>query len=152
MTNIAGEKLHLNHLLLAIRNLQSRFALEIRQFRAAPDISMRRYEVFLAIQQRPSAEFLRNTLLPALDASLCGCNIEYAAKRQSGRLHPPRIHLMDDTWEYAVQLEHASFSKRDTQYKWIPLVSEKLAVDERYIRLSIESRISTDPSLPSGSS
>lgn len=149
MTNIAGEKLHLNHLLLAIRRLQSLFALEIRQFRAAPDISMQRYEVFLDIQQKPSADFLRDTVLPALDESLCECNIEYAAKRWSGRLQPPRIHLMDDTWEHTAQLEHASFSKRDTQYKWIPLVSEKLAVDNRCIRLTIEPRISTDPNLPS---
>ncbi|MFA6174256.1 MAG: GH3 auxin-responsive promoter family protein, partial [Kiritimatiellales bacterium] len=145
MTNIAGEKLHLNHLLLAIRSLHSRFALEIRLFRAAPDISAQRYEVFLDIQRELSEAFLRDTVLPALDDSLCGCNIEYAAKRKSGRLHPPRIHLMNADWEHAARSEHASFSKRDTQYKWLPLIPEKTAVDERCIRLTIEPRISTQP-------
>ncbi len=143
MTNIVGEKLHLNHLLVAIRNLQSDFALEIRQFRAAADLSMQRYDVFLDIQQDLSVEFLRDTILPALDESLCGCNIEYAAKRRSGRLHPPRIHLMTPEWERVAQLEHASFSKRDTQYKWIPLIPEKLAVDERCVKSTIESQCST---------
>lgn len=145
MTNIVGEKLHLNQFLLAMQSLQSRFALKIRQFRAASNISTQQYEVFLDIQQEPSAEFLRDVVLPALDNSLCECNIEYSAKRKSGRLHPPRIHLMDASWENTVQREHASFAKRDTQYKWIPLVSEKIAVDERCIRLTIEPRISTCP-------
>lgn len=145
MTSIAGEKLHLNHILFAIRDLQSRFALEICRFRAAPDIAMRRYEVFLDIPQDISVAFSRDTLLPALDASLCECNIEYAAKRKSGRLHPPRMHLMQAGWEHAAQLEHESFSKRDTQYKWLPLVSETIDVDVRCIRLTLESPIAADP-------
>jgi hypothetical protein len=152
MTNIVGEKLHLNQLLLAIQNLQAQFSLEIRQFRAAPDISLRRYDVFLDIRKELPVPFLHDEFLPALDDYLCKCNMEYAAKRKSGRLLSPRIHLMTVGWEQAVQLEHASFSKRDTQYKWCPLVSERIAADERCIRLTIESRLPTHPNLPSNPS
>ena len=138
MTNIVGEKLHLNHLLFAMEKLQSRFSLGVRQFRAASDIGTQRYEVFLDVPQDLTTDFLRDSLLPTLDDLLCECNIEYAAKRKSGRLHPPRIHLMKPGWEQAAQLEHASFSRRDSQYKWLPLVSEILAVDLRYIARSVE--------------
>jgi hypothetical protein len=145
MTDIAGEKLHLNHVLFAMENLQARYSLGVRQFRAASDIAMRRYDVFLDIPRDLPADFLRDAILPSLDGSLCECNIEYAAKRKSGRLHPPRIHLMMPGWEHAAQLEHASFSKRDTQYKWLPLVSEMLAVDLRYIGRSVESGNARNP-------
>lgn len=148
ITNIVGEKLHLNQLLLAIQNLQSQFSLKIRQFRAVPDIFMRRYDVFFDIRQELPVPFLHDEFLPALDDYLCECNMEYAAKRKSGRLLPPRIHLMADGWEHAVQLKHASFSKRDTQYKWRPLVSEKIDADESCIRLTIESRLPTHPNPP----
>ena len=152
MTNIVGEKLHLNHVLFAMENLQSQFSLGIRQFRVASDMAMRRYDVFLDIPQDLSADFLRETLLPSLDDSLCECNIEYAAKRKSGRLHPPRIHLMMPGWEQSAQLEHATFLRRDTQYKWHPLVSEILAVDLRYIGRTVDSHISPYPNQPCESS
>lgn len=145
MTNIVGEKLHLNHVLYAMEHLQSRYALGIRQFRAAADIAMRRYDVFLDLPLDCPADFLRNALLPALDGALCECNIEYASKRGSGRLQPPRIHLMAEGWQHAAQLAHASFAQRDTQYKWLPLVPEILAVDRRCIKLTVEAGTAAYP-------
>ena len=148
MTSIAGEKLHLNQLLLAMQRVQARFALEIRRFRAAPDPSLRRYDIFVDLPGDPPAAFLRDSVLPALDEALGACNIEYAAKRRSGRLLPPRLHLMEAGWPRAAELEHASFSKRDTQYKWLPLVSERLAADARCIRLTVEAGGATFPPAP----
>ncbi len=136
--DIAGEKLHLNHCLAAIAKIQSRFSLDIHQFRIVPDQENLRHEFFIDIKSEVSEEFMHKELLPALDAYLCENNIEYDSRRKSKRINAPCIHVMDSAWEDDVRKEHTNIDRRDVQYKWIQLSTARIDVDYRHIKYTIK--------------
>ncbi len=136
--NITGEKLHLNHLLIAVEKLKSDFAFDIRQFRAVPDPEKLRYELFLDVRHLVLPEFVRSTILPVLDTYLCECNIEYDSKRKSKRLNAPCIHIMNASWEDNMRRSHTRAGKRDVQYKWLPLSPQRIEEDYQHINFSVE--------------
>jgi len=136
--SIAGEKLHLNHFLIAIGKLKSQLTLDIQQFRAIPDPEKLRYEVFLDVRTIVLPEFVRSTILPVLDTYLCECNIEYDSKRKSKRLNAPCIHIMNASWEDNMRSIHIRAGKRDIQYKWLQLSSQRIEEDYQYINFSVE--------------
>lgn len=136
--NIAGEKLHLNHCLSALDSLQSKFSLDIHQFRIVPDLTSLRYEFYIDIRSKVPEESRHMGLLMALDAFLCSNNIEYDSRRKSKRLNLPCIHLMDSSWEDEIRKEHAQFRQRDVQYKWLQFSMEKINADRKHIKQTIQ--------------
>jgi hypothetical protein len=138
MTSITGEKMHVNHLLAALAEVTTRFRLEVEQFRAAPDYLSSRYEIFLELSQPASDKLLQEELLPALDDALMSANIEYAQKRRSRRLGPPRLYLMKRGWAGREMLRHLNEGRRDTQYKWQVLCQERREEDLPEIERAVE--------------
>jgi hypothetical protein len=138
MVNIAGEKLHLNHVLYALQKIQSLLKIAVLQFRVAPDITSARYEFFFEICPGSSEEYIRTKLVPALDEYLCETNIEYANKRKSRRLNMPLIHIMDQSWvDETIRIERHK-GIRDVQHKWVQLSTSRIENDYRYIRYSLQ--------------
>ena len=124
MVSITGEKLHLNQIQEAIRDAEQKTRVEIWQFRLIPDVEESRYDLLveLAHPVEPAAglaDFGR-----AVDQALGALNIEYAAKRASRRLGPPRLHVMRRGW--AERLCRAEFQqgRRDNQHKWAAIRPE----------------------------
>lgn len=135
MLNISGEKLHLNHLLFAMEKVRQLLAVDIRQFRAAPNIQKLRYELFLDIGTGTvNADRLRATL----DAALSECNLEYRSRRRSDRLGLPCVHFMSEKWEENMRHHDLKTGKREAQYKWPHLVSEIRPEDCTYVIQTIE--------------
>jgi GH3 auxin-responsive promoter len=92
--SITGEKLHVNHLILALNEVRQSTHLNIEQFRAAPDYAGNCYHIYLEIKGHVSHAFLKHQVLPLIDGALARVNVEYAQKRASRRLAAPRLHLM----------------------------------------------------------
>jgi hypothetical protein len=136
--NIAGEKLHINHFLIAIKDLKSDFSIDIHQFRVVPDNRKLRYELLLDIRTRINPGSIRETLVPAIDALLRECNIEYDAKRKSGRLNAPCIHVMKPSWEEKLRRSHISEGRRDIQYKWVHITEKFMDADRPHIKYTID--------------
>ncbi|HEY0005675.1 MAG TPA: GH3 auxin-responsive promoter family protein [Pyrinomonadaceae bacterium] len=138
MASITGEKMHVNHLLMAVEQVRQKYGLAIEQLRAAPDFARSRYEVYLELRGDAPDQMLRAEVLPELDRALCRANIEYAQKRQSKRLNPPRLHLMARGWANAERRRAVEGGKRDAQYKWRILCQEVQPEDARAVVRSIE--------------
>lgn len=138
MTNITGEKMHVNHLIEAIREVSRRFRLRVEQFRAAPDMAASRYELYLELERSVPHALLRDEVLPALDCALARVNMEYEQKRRSKRLREPRIHLMERGWAERAVRRAVEAGRRDTQYKWQVLCQEGREEDAVEIRATIE--------------
>jgi hypothetical protein len=138
MANITGEKIHVNHLLLALDQVSRKFNLSVEQFRATPDYLSSRYEIFLEPGKEVSHTQLREVLLE-LDGSLSRVNIEYAQKRTSGRLRAPCLHIMSRGWAERTHRKLVGGGKRDTQYKWQTLCEQSQA-DQEAIMFTIESQ------------
>ena len=139
MTSITGEKMHVNHILLALDEVQRRYNFSVvEQFRIAPDIEESRYNIYVELNAEVSPDLLRDEVIPELDRILARVNVEYAQKRSSKRLHLPRLHLMRSGWAKEEYRRGAASGKRDTQYKWQILCPEPRPEDARAIAYTIE--------------
>ena len=124
MVSITGEKLHLNQIQAAVRDAEGGGGFQVWQFRIIPDVAGQRYDVLLESHGLPSdATAGGRAFLEAFDRSLSAANVEYASKRKSRRLLPPRLFFMKPGW--AERLCRADFraGKREAQYKW-PAIRE----------------------------
>jgi hypothetical protein len=138
MTNITGEKMHVNHFIEAIGEVSRFFHLHVEQFRVAPDVDASRYEIYLELEETPSLALLQTEVLPAIDRALANANIEYKQKRLSKRLSQPRLHLMRRGWAASEMRRHIQAGRRDTQYKWQILCAGPREEDAREIVCTVE--------------
>jgi hypothetical protein len=123
MLNITGEKLHLNHVLHALRAAERAAGLGVWQFRLIPDVEASRYDLLLEMSRPPDVRQLA-TLGRVFDGALAEVNVEYAGKRASGRLAMPRLHLMRAGWSERLCRKEFAEGRRDVQHKWNALRPE----------------------------
>ena len=117
VTNITGEKLHVNQVVRALEQAQSVTRIAIRHFRAFADLETSRYIFLLEFDGPNPAAHTLSRLLRELDTCLRDCNIEYAQKRESGRLGAPILWVMKAGWferKANVLLQRGA---RDAQFK-----------------------------------
>jgi len=93
--NLTGEKLSEHHVTQAVDRLVQSIPQPITAYALAPcwDDVQPYYGLFVEEQDACDPGLLRRFLL-ALDLALGENNIEYEAKRTSGRLGPPRAHIV----------------------------------------------------------
>jgi hypothetical protein len=121
MVSITGEKLHLNHLQAAIAEAEDETKLSVWQFRFIPDVDTWRYDVLVELSGAPGEAGASRAFLHAMDAALGRLNREYAAKRASRRLCPPRLCLMKPGWAERQCQADIRAGKRDAQHKWLAI-------------------------------
>ena len=117
VTNITGEKLHVNQVIRAMEQAQNATGLAVQHFQAFADLEKSRYVFLLEFHgpYPPEQELWR--MLDELDASLCVLNIEYAQKRESRRLAAPVLWLMKSGWLERKAQSALQRGARDTQFK-----------------------------------
>lgn len=91
-SNLTGEKLSEHHVTLAFDAAARTIGYRAGVYAVAPvwDDQQPYYGLFVEAPDAAGVE----AFLPAFDAALGEANIEYAAKRESGRLGPVRVRLM----------------------------------------------------------
>ena len=139
MTSITGEKMHANHVLLALEKVRGLYDFSVvDQFRVVPNYEDGRYELYVELNEDVPRELLCAKVIPAIDQALCEVNVEYAQKRSSKRLRMPRLHLMRRGWAEANVKKAVAGGKREAQYKWQLLCPEPRAEDRAAIARTIE--------------
>jgi hypothetical protein len=97
MTNITGEKLSVNQVIDAFQEVSPDVGAPVDHFKAEADTAGSRYvfkvEFVGKVEKEP-----QQALLKGVDDYLKRVNIEYKAKRDSGRLHAPVLHVMREGW------------------------------------------------------
>lgn len=116
MLSITGEKLHLNHVLHAVRAAERETGMGVWQFRLVADVEGARYDLLIELAH-PAAGAL-GAFATAFDRGLAGVNPEYASKRASARLAPPRLHVMRPGWSERLCRQEFARGRRDVQHKW----------------------------------
>ncbi|BDA72303.1 GH3 auxin-responsive promoter [Calothrix sp. PCC 7716] len=127
MTNITGEKMHVNHILMAMEIIRQKYNLPIVTYRFTPDIENQRYKIYLELDLELTQTIQENLLqqiITAIDLQLCHINCEYEQKRQSKRLHLPSLYIMPPGWSEAETRKEIANNKRNFQYKWKILCHE----------------------------
>jgi hypothetical protein len=117
VTNITGEKLHVNHVIEALARAQSAVGVAVQHFRACADVEKSLYVFSVELDGViPSRERL-SQLLQQLDAGLRELNVEYAQKRESRRLGAPVLCVMKPGWFERKARRTLQGSGRDAQFK-----------------------------------
>jgi hypothetical protein len=144
MLNITGEKLHLNHVLHALRAGESASGVGVWQFRLIPDVEASRYDLLL--EPSPPGADSRSliALRSAFDHALADVNVEYAAKRASGRLELPRLHLMRPGWSERLCRQEFAQGRRDVQHKWSVLRPEWDAGSRIEVLATLDERLEVE--------
>ena len=119
MVSIIGEKLHVNQLLEAASEAAEQTGVGWSQFRFIPDVEASRYDLLFEPTRADAGDEELRRFVHAFDESLCEVNVEYPTKRKSGRLHLPRLFVMNPGWaERVVRSDVVERGRRDSQYKW----------------------------------
>ena len=118
MSNLTGEKLHVNQILQAMEQVQQQFNWVIGPYQWVPNLQEMNYHIYVEWRDSRSDRWIQQVLLPALDQALQRLNGEYAQKRASRRLQPLRLHRMQPGWANALQKAEIEANGRDVQYKW----------------------------------
>ena len=117
VTNITGEKLHVNQLIGAMARAQRAAGVVVQHFRACADVEKSLYVVSVELDGvMPSRESLLQ-LLHELDVGLRELNVEYAQKRDSQRLGAPVLCVMKAGWFDRKTQTMLQSGVRDTQFK-----------------------------------
>jgi hypothetical protein len=117
VTNITGEKLHVNQIIQAMEQSRRAIGVEIRHFRVFADVEKSRYAFSVECNGVKAPEETLSPLLVELDRRLCELNIEYSQKRESHRLVAPVLCVMKQGWfdrQVESKLKHVA---HDAQFK-----------------------------------
>ncbi|MCG6158235.1 GH3 family domain-containing protein [Rubinisphaera margarita] len=122
ITNITGEKLHECQLIESVHRLESDCRAEASFFLAVADEETARYRLFIEWQTPPADGSSEKQYADVLDRLLGEANLEYAAKRDSGRLKPVVVvSLQPGSGERFKQFE-LSRGRREAQFKTVALL------------------------------
>lgn len=133
VTSLTGEKLYESQYLEAMQKTAGEQGISCDFHIAFADIVSSSYEVFLETQNRPDLE----QFATSLDEKLKSANMEYRAKRESRRLHPPKLHLLrPDSFE-AFKSWRRQQGARDAQFKLMHLSDDSEQL-ELFRKLSVD--------------
>ena len=117
VTNITGEKVHVNQIIQAMEQAQSAARVTVQHYRAFADAEKSRYAFLVEMDGAIAPKVALSSLLEELDSSLRRLNIEYEQKRTSLRLGAPVLWVMKPGW---FEREVSSMLQRvagDAQFK-----------------------------------
>lgn len=117
VTNITGEKLHVNQVIQALEQAQRAAELSVRHFRAFADAEQSRYALLVEFDGSPPDQNRLSRLLDEWDSDLHRLNVEYAQKRESRRLREPVLWLMKPGWFERRTHTTLQSGARDVQFK-----------------------------------
>lgn len=117
VTNITGEKLHVNQVIEALAESQQIAGVSVSHFRAFADLERSRYALLLEFDAAPPDQDRLERLLGAWDQALRRFNIEYAQKRESARLRNPVLWVMKPGWFDRKNRLSMERGGRDVQFK-----------------------------------
>jgi hypothetical protein len=117
VTNITGEKLHVNQVIQAMEQAQRTTGAVVRHFRAFADVDESRYAFMVEFDGTKPSEAALKHLLAELDTRLAGLNVEYADKRKSDRLKAPILCVMRPGWFERKASAALHAGARDVQFK-----------------------------------
>ena len=117
VTNITGEKLHVNQIIQAMAQAQSIAGIAVQHFRACADVERSLYAFSVELDGILPAREQLSRLLRELDSCLRGLNVEYAQKRESRRLAAPVLNVMNPGWFERNANATLRRGARDAQFK-----------------------------------
>ncbi len=113
VTNITGEKLYEEQIIKALGNIKEKVGIEFNFFTILANPEDLFYELFLESEKIHKAD-----LSSMIDKELKKINVEYKAKRDSGRLNPIRLNYIKNGTGENFKKYCIKNGQRDSQFKF----------------------------------
>ena len=113
VTNITGEKLYEEQIIKALGNIKEKVGIEFNFFTLLANPTDLFYELFLE-----SEKIYKTDLSSMIDKELKMINVEYKAKRDSGRLKPIRLNYIKNGTGENFKKYCIKNGQRDSQFKF----------------------------------
>jgi hypothetical protein len=113
VTSITGEKLYESQVLAAMEETEGATGLRPRFWQAVADEEDARYDLYVEAEGEADTAVFAGLL----DGALRERNMEYAAKRASGRLRPLRVHRLRPGTAEAYKAHYLAAGQREGQFK-----------------------------------
>ncbi len=121
VTNLTGEKLYEGQIVHAIQRIQKQRGFKLTFFLVVADHKLMQYQLYAEAYKLPSLK----SLSEEIERELSHLNIEYATKRESGRLLPIKLISLRKGAMEAYKKHLVKQGKREGQFKVVPLVYRK---------------------------
>lgn len=116
VTNITGEKLYESQVTEAVEAVLADMRVDAGFFLMVANEEQQRYEFYLE-----APEMSPNGFIEKLDTQIAARNLEFQAKRLSGRLHPTRLTLLRAGTSNAFKAHFVGQGQREAQFKFVRL-------------------------------
>ena len=120
VTNITGEKLYEEQVIKALCNVKDKACIEFNFFTLLANPIDLSYELFVESEKIPVAD-----LSPIIDEALKMINLEYKAKRDSGRLKAIKLNYIKNGTSENYKNYCIQNGQRDSQFKFTHLMYKK---------------------------
>jgi hypothetical protein len=129
VVSFKGEKLYEAQVVAAVHSALAPYAGRYEFITALGEMQgeQPRYSFLVEFETVPPVRAL-NTLACQIDNALCAENTEYAAKRASGRIHPPALRVIKPGEFARYRRDMIQEGKRDAQFKTVRLTSDSSLV------------------------
>ena len=117
MTSLTGEKLHVSQVVSAIDDATGSLPVRLAGYQALADVETSRYHLMVEFEGEPPDGTVLRDFVRQVDDRLCSLNLEYEAKRKSGRLAPPCLNVMKRGWHEHARKTLIGKGIRDSQLK-----------------------------------
>lgn len=123
VTSITGEKLYESQLIAAVSQAEQEMGLRSAYYLALADESRSLYRLYIEFSSAPPAE--TQAFAARVEQHLFAHNLEYQAKRGSGRLHPLSVTVLKQGTYEAFKAHCLAKGQREGQFKIVALQYHK---------------------------
>lgn len=114
VTNITGEKLSEQQIITALEKVKKNYDINIPFYLALACVEQARYLLYVELNDQGISE---DEIIESIEQQLYKSNVEYASKRDSGRLHPLEVKLVKQGTAEAYKQYCLDKGQRESQYK-----------------------------------
>lgn len=125
VTNITGEKIYEQQVLDVIDKVAGIHNLKVAYYQMQARIELSRYDLFCEFENSVSDDENKlNAFISDVETLMKKTNVEYRTKRDSLRLHPMQLHLLDENSFEKFRKWRVENGVREAQIKNVPLSSD----------------------------
>lgn len=124
VTSITGEKIYEQQVLDVIEKVSTRHDLKVAYYQMQARIELSRYDLFCEFEHDMVDDEKLSRFIQDVESLMKVINLEYRTKRDSLRLHPMQLHLLEKNSFEVFRKWRVANGVREAQIKNVPLSSD----------------------------
>ena len=124
VTNITGEKIYEQQVLLAVQKAEEKHRIKLAFFQVQARVELSRYDLFCEFETDSLNKAKKLAFLQEVETQLQLLNLEYKTKRKSLRLDAMQLHVLAENSFETFKKFRVKQGVREAQLKTVPLSAD----------------------------